>query len=68
MNLCIATYINKALSGDSFLFHIDHLETGQVASVEVDRFGRVIQSRGPENFINAAAKHGESLLKEWGQK
>jgi len=44
------------------------LETGQVASVEVDRFGRVLQSRGPENFINTAAKHGESLLKEWGQK
>ena len=65
---CIATYIDKALSGDSYLFHIDHLETGQVASVEVDRFGRVIQSRGPENFINTAAKQGESLLKEWGKK
>jgi hypothetical protein len=63
-----STYINKALSGDSYLFHIDHLETGQVASVEVDRFGRVIQSRGPENFINTAAKQGESLLKEWGKK
>ena len=68
MKHCIATYIDKALSGDSYLFHIDHLETGQVASVEVDRFGRVLQSRGPENFINTAAKHGESLLKEWGQK
>ena len=68
MKLCIATYINKALSGDSFLFHIDHLETGQVASVEVDRFGRVIKSRGPENFINTASLQGESLLKEWGQK
>ena len=68
MKHCIATYINKALSGDSYLFHIDHLETGQVASVEVDRFGRVIQSRGPENFINTAAKQGESFLKEWGQK
>ena len=70
MKHCIATstYINKALSGDSYLFHIDHLETGQVASVEVDRFGRVIQSRGPANFINTAAKQGESLLKEWGQK
>ena len=68
MKHCIATYINKALSGDSYLFHIDHLETGQVASVEVDRFGRVIQSRGPENFINTAAKQGESFLNEWGQK
>ena len=68
MKHCIATYINKAISGDSFLFHIEHLETGQVASVEVDRFGRVLQSRGPENFINTAAKQGESFLKEWGQK
>ena len=68
MKLCISTYINNALSGDSFLFHIDHLETGQVASVEVDRFGRVIQSQGPANFINTAAKQGESFLKEWGQK
>jgi hypothetical protein len=68
MKHCIATYIDKALAGDSYLFHIDHLETGQVASVEVDRFGRVVQSRGPENFINTAAKQGESLLKEWGQK
>ena len=68
MKHCIATYINKALSGDSFLFHIDHLETGQVASVEVDRFGRVIQSQGPANFINTAAKQGESFLKEWDQK
>ncbi len=68
MKHCIATYIDKALSGDSYLFHIDHLETGQVASVEVDRFGRVNQSQGPANFINTAAKQGESLLKEWGQK
>ena len=68
MKHCIATYIDKALSGDSYLFHIDHLETGQVASVEVDRFGRVIQSQGPANFINTAAKQGESFLKEWGQK
>lgn len=68
MKHCISTYISKALSGDSYLFHIDHLETGQAASVEVDRFGRVIQSQGPANFINTAAKQGESLLKEWGQK
>ena len=47
MKHCIATYIDKALSGDSYLFHIDHLETGQVASVEVDRFGRVIHGRVP---------------------
>jgi hypothetical protein len=31
-------------------------------------FWILLQSRGPENFINTAAKHGESLLKEWGQK
>ena len=70
MKHCIATYIHKALAGESYLFHIDHVETGQtsVASVEVDRCGRVIQARGPENFINTAATQGESLLREWGKK
>ncbi len=64
---CISNYVEKAVNGDCFLFHIDHLTSGEIASIEVDRWGRVIQACGPKNQINLAAKNGESLLKKWGK-
>lgn len=67
MEHCISTYIEKALAGDAYLFHIDHRPSGESASVEVDRHGKVIQSRGPRNCINSAAIQGQSLLEKWGK-
>ena len=48
MRHCIASYAGKALAGESFLFHIEH--RGEVASVEVDTRGRVLQAYGPEEI------------------
>jgi hypothetical protein len=65
MRHCIASYAGKALAGDCFLFHVEH--RGEVASVEVDRRGRVLQAYGPEDRRNAAARWGEQMLRKWGR-
>jgi hypothetical protein len=65
MNNCISGYAQRAVGGSCYLFHIDH--KGQRASVEVDSWGRVRQSYGPQNTLNAASKWGEQVLTRWGQ-
>ncbi len=64
---CIGTYVDNALKGESFLFHIEDLKSKEVASIEVDSFGRVVQARGPKNKINLASKKGCAILSEWGK-
>jgi hypothetical protein len=65
MRHCIASYASKALAGECVLFHVEH--RGEVASVEVDRRGRVLQAYGPGDCRNAAARWGERKLREWGR-
>jgi len=64
MRHCIASYIDKAISGDCYLFHIDY--AGECASVEVDPVGRVRQSCGPGNSKNRATQFGIQVLQQWG--
>lgn len=63
---CIAGYAPFAVSGDSFLFHVDY--RGEVASVEVAVAGYVSQAYGPQNTINAASRYGARMLKQWAQQ
>ena len=67
MEHCIGNYVDKAMNGESFLFHLDHLPSGTSASIEVNSMGEVVQSCGPRNSRNKATTTGARLLKSWGR-
>lgn len=64
MNHCIASYAKRAVSGNCYLFHIEH--RGEGATVEVDWSGRVAQAHGPHNQSNVAVRWGRRVLNRWG--
>ena len=64
MQHCIASYARWAADGQGYLFHVEH--QGESASVQVDRWGQVVQAYGPRNTLNAAADYGRRLLTRWG--
>ena len=66
MKNCIATYADRAVKGNRYLFHVDH--NGEAASVEVDWFGQVLQASGPSNTRNGAADWGRQVLGQWGKR
>lgn len=54
MNHCVRTYVNKAMKGECYLFHV---EVGnELATVEINKSGQIIQARGHSNSSNAATK------------
>ena len=65
MEHCIATYADKAIQGECFLFHVEHMGTS--ASVEVSWRGKVLQSCGPRNQENVATQWGRRVLGRWGK-
>lgn len=65
MEHCIASYAERAVQGNCFLFHVDF--RGEQASVEVDWFGNVVQAYGPKNVKNAASQWGTKVLAKWGR-
>lgn len=65
MQHCIAKYAEKAVSGHSYLFHVEH--QGERASVEVDWYGHVVQACGPKNEDNVATEWGRTVLGKWGR-
>ncbi|MCX7736127.1 MAG: PcfJ domain-containing protein [Candidatus Kapabacteria bacterium] len=66
MRHCVATYIEQAVSGQCYLFHIDY--NGEKATAEIDRFGFIKQIKGVENKHNSACDYGMLALKEWSKK
>ncbi|MBM4244888.1 MAG: hypothetical protein FJ148_13915 [Deltaproteobacteria bacterium] len=66
MGHCISDYVDEAVRGDCYLFHVAH-ESSE-ASVEVDRCGYVRQASGPCNVENAASRWGRRQLRDWGRK
>jgi hypothetical protein len=66
MEHCVASYIDRAMSGESFFFHVDR--AGESATVEVDFVGHVTQAQGPRNCNNAAARWGARVLGSWGKQ
>lgn len=67
MGHCIGNYVDKAMNGESFLFHLDHLPSGTSASIEVNSMGEVVQSCGPRNCTNKATTIGARLLRSWAR-
>ena len=66
MGHCIATYAKDAVDGHCHLFHIEH--NGELATVQVDFKGHVVQAHGPGNKQNQAVNWGKRMLRCWGQK
>lgn len=65
MGHCIASYVDRARTGQSYLFHYDHAD--EMASIEVNQQGQVTQACGPYNTANAAARQAKRLLGAWGR-
>jgi len=65
MGHCIAGYVDRAYTGQSYLFHYDHGD--EMASIEVNPQGRVTQAYGPYNSVNTAARKAKRLLGAWGR-
>jgi hypothetical protein len=66
MQHCVATYIDLAVQGNCYLFHVCH--KGEEATVEVGCEGKVRQAQGPRNQRNGAARWGKRLLARWAAK
>lgn len=65
MDHCIDQYASKAVNGQCFLFHVSYRDAE--ASVEVDRNGEVVQSRGPHDHANVATEYAREKLAAWGR-
>jgi hypothetical protein len=66
MQHCVASYIDLAVQGNCYLFHVTH--KGEEATVEVGSEGKVRQAQGPRNQRNGAARWGKRLLARWAAK
>jgi len=68
MNHCVGSrsYIEKAVNGSCYIFHLDYQD--QTATVEVDRWGNVVQANGPSNKANVASAYGSKALDDWGHQ
>lgn len=64
MEHCVVSYARGAVNGEAYLFHIDL--NGVSATGEVNRWGQVVQVRGPRNAMeNAAVRYGKRVLHKW---
>jgi hypothetical protein len=66
MQHCVASYVELAVRGNCYLFHVRH--KGEEATIEVGCEGRVRQAQGPRNQRNAAAAWGKRVLARWAAK
>jgi hypothetical protein len=60
---CVASYIDLAVRGNCYLFHVQY--KGEEATVEVGAEGKVRQAQGPRNQRNRAARWGRRVLARW---
>jgi hypothetical protein len=63
MSHCVAAYIDLAVMGNCYLFHVEY--RGEEATVEVGFEGKVRQAQGPRNQRNQAARWGKRALNRW---
>ena len=66
MEHCVARYVERAVDGRCFLFHVDH--DGEQATIEVSQTGKVVQSQGPRNSANGATRWAKRVLSSWGKQ
>lgn len=65
MRHCVASYIDLAVQGNCYLFHVSY--KGEDATVEVGCEGKVRQSQGPRNQRNRASAWGKRVLNTWAK-
>src|SRR5207237_508482 len=63
MQHCVASYIDLAVMGNCYLFHVSY--QGEEATVEVGVEGKARQAQGPRNQPNRAARWGKRVLNRW---
>lgn len=63
MQHCISNYADNAVLGGIYIFHIEH--KGDIATAAVSSNGNLVQSHGPRNRQNKAAKLGQRVLRAW---
>ena len=66
MQHCVASYIDLAVQGNCYLFHVHY--KGEDATVEVGCEGKVRQSQGPRNQRNRASAWGRRILGRWARQ
>ncbi|MCR9296025.1 MAG: PcfJ domain-containing protein, partial [bacterium] len=66
MQHCVNSYVDKAVSGECFLFHVEY--RCDCATVELAPSGEVRQARGPNNQPNKATAYAEQVLGEWAKR
>jgi hypothetical protein len=66
MQHCVASYIDLAVQGNCYLFHVRY--RGEEATVEVGLDGKVRQSQGPRNQRNRASAWGRRILGRWAKQ
>lgn len=66
MHHCVASYIDLAVQGNCYLFHVQH--KGDEATVEVGCEGKVRQAQGPRNLRNRASVWGRRVLNRWAKQ
>lgn len=66
MHHCVDTYVDMALKGDCFLFHVDYRRKRATAEVGAD--GRIRMAAGPYNELNVAVDYARMVLERWGDK
>lgn len=65
MHHCVGAHARRAVEGGAFIFHVQF--GGEHATVEVSVHGDVVDSAGPCNESNRAARHARRLLTAWGK-
>lgn len=65
MQHCIASYAERAIEGDCYLFHIEH--NNDLATVQVAPDGQIVQAHGLRNGKNNAVRWGKCQLRRWGK-
>jgi len=63
MHHCVGTYSNKAVKGESYLFHVEH--KGDKATIELNSMLGYNRGHGPNNSKNRAIEWGKERLAEW---
>lgn len=63
MQHCVSSYIQKAIIGECYLFHIDY--KGEKATAEIGYDGTILQIKGVCNIDNKACEYAYKSFKEW---
>lgn len=63
MHHCIASYAERAVKGDYYLFHCEH--DGEAASIAITPNGNIHQCYGPCNQKNSASEYAEREFQKW---